>query len=60
MMVMLNSQERYQEDFSKLGEEAGLKIVEVWDFGDTGLVEFAIKDEDIGMNGHAKVSVNGN
>ncbi|KAG7098238.1 hypothetical protein E1B28_000202 [Marasmius oreades] len=51
MMVMANSQERYQEDFAKLGEEAGLKIVKVWDSGDTGLVEFAIEDADIGMKG---------
>ncbi|KAG7090647.1 hypothetical protein E1B28_009748 [Marasmius oreades] len=45
MMVMLNSQERYQEDFARLGKQAGLKIVKVWDFGDTGLVEFAIQED---------------
>ena len=42
MMCLFNSQERYQEDFAKLGRESGLKLVRVWDFGDTGLVEYAL------------------
>ena len=42
MMAMLNSQERRLPDFIKLGEAAGLEFVKLWDFGETGLVEYKL------------------
>jgi hypothetical protein len=42
MMVMLNSQERYLEEFIKLGEEAGLCFEKFWDLGEMGLVELRL------------------
>ncbi|KAH8829594.1 S-adenosyl-L-methionine-dependent methyltransferase [Flagelloscypha sp. PMI_526] len=42
MMCMLNSQERYIEDFIDLGNKSGLKFVKLWDLGDTGVVEYTI------------------
>ena len=40
MMAMLNSQERHLPDFIKLWEDAGLKFVKLWNFGETGLVVY--------------------
>jgi hypothetical protein len=42
MMVMLNSQERYLEEFIKLGEEAGLRFETLWDLGEMAVVEFRL------------------
>ncbi|RDB19776.1 3-O-methyltransferase 2 [Hypsizygus marmoreus] len=42
MMVMLNSKERTLEEFTKLGGEAGLKFVKLWDVGELGVVEFCL------------------
>ena len=42
MMTMLNSQERPLTEFIKLGEAAGLEFVKLWDFGETGLVEYKL------------------
>ena len=42
MMAMLNSQERRLPDFIGLGEAAGLEFVKLWDFGETGLVEYRL------------------
>jgi len=41
-MAMLNSQERRLPDFIQLGEAAGLEFVKLWDFGETGLVEYRL------------------
>jgi hypothetical protein len=42
MMVMLNSQERYLEEFVKLGEEAGLRFEKLWDLGEMSIVELRL------------------
>ena len=43
MMVMLNSKERTLEEFTAIGEKAGLKFVKLWGgCGDMGLVEFRL------------------
>ncbi|KAF9544584.1 S-adenosyl-L-methionine-dependent methyltransferase [Agrocybe pediades] len=42
MMTMLNSEERRLPEFVKLGEAAGLKFEKLWDFGETGLVEYRL------------------
>lgn len=42
MMVLFNSQERHLDHFIKLGEQAGLKFVRVWDLKETGVVEFVL------------------
>ena len=42
MMAMLNSEERQVNDFVRLGESAGLKYERLWDFGETGLVEYRL------------------
>jgi hypothetical protein len=42
MMVMLNSQERYLEEFIKLGEEAGLRFEKLWDLGEMSIVELRL------------------
>ena len=44
MMVMVNSQERRLEEFIKLGQEAGLEFVKLWDLGETGVVEFRLAE----------------
>ncbi|THH16220.1 hypothetical protein EW146_g4386 [Bondarzewia mesenterica] len=40
MLVLLNAGERTLEEFADLGARAGLRFVKLWDFVDTGLVEF--------------------
>jgi hypothetical protein len=42
MMIMLNSQERYLEEFVQLGEEAGLRFEKYWDLGEMGAVELRL------------------
>jgi len=42
MMTMLNSEERRIPEFIQLGEAAGLRFVKLWDFGETGLVEYRL------------------
>jgi len=42
MMTMLNSEERRLPDFIGLGGAAGLEFVKLWDFGETGLVEYKL------------------
>ena len=42
MMTMLNSEERRLPDFIRLGKAAGLEFVKLWDFGETGLVEYKL------------------
>jgi hypothetical protein len=42
MMTMLNSEERRLSDFIRLGDAAGLEFVKLWDFGETGLVEYKL------------------
>lgn len=43
MMVMLNSQERYLEEFIQLGKEAGLRFEKFWDLpGEMGVIELRI------------------
>jgi hypothetical protein len=44
MMSMLNSEERRLSDFIKLGEAAGLQFERLWDFGETGLVEYRLPE----------------
>ncbi|KAJ6590637.1 S-adenosyl-L-methionine-dependent methyltransferase [Mycena vulgaris] len=39
MMILINSKERTLDEYVKLGEEAGLRFVKVWDFGDMSGVE---------------------
>jgi len=46
MMVMLNSQERYLEEFIKLGEEAGLRFEKLWDVGEMGVIEFRLAEAE--------------
>ncbi|THH16261.1 hypothetical protein EW146_g4345 [Bondarzewia mesenterica] len=40
MLILLNAGERTLDEFKDLGVRAGLRIVKVWDFLETGLVEF--------------------
>ena len=42
MMLMWNSKERTLEEFIKIGEEAGLSFVKLWNTGDLGLLEFRL------------------
>lgn len=42
MMILFNSQERHLEHFIKLGQEAGLKFVKVWDLKEMGVIEFIL------------------
>ncbi|KAF8164770.1 S-adenosyl-L-methionine-dependent methyltransferase [Crassisporium funariophilum] len=42
MMTMLNSEERRLSDFIRLGDAAGLKFVKLWNFGETGVVEYQL------------------
>jgi len=42
MMVMMNGKERSLDEFKLLGVEAGLEFVKVWDFVESGMVEFKI------------------
>ncbi|KAI0040338.1 S-adenosyl-L-methionine-dependent methyltransferase, partial [Auriscalpium vulgare] len=41
MLILLNAGERTLEEFKEIGARAGLRFVKVWDFLETGLVEFA-------------------
>ncbi|KAI0049153.1 S-adenosyl-L-methionine-dependent methyltransferase [Auriscalpium vulgare] len=40
MLLVLNAGERTVEEFKTIGARAGLRFVKVWDFLETGLVEF--------------------
>ncbi|KAI0060967.1 S-adenosyl-L-methionine-dependent methyltransferase [Artomyces pyxidatus] len=40
MMNLHNSKERTLEEFAQLGREVGLHVIKVWDFLETGMVEF--------------------
>ncbi|KAK0476361.1 S-adenosyl-L-methionine-dependent methyltransferase [Armillaria novae-zelandiae] len=42
MMCMYNSQERSLDHFVRLGKEAGLQFVRVWDARETSVVEFCL------------------
>ena len=42
MMLMHNGKERTLEEFIKIGEEAGLAFVKLWNTGDMGLLEFRL------------------
>jgi len=45
LMVLVNGQERTLDEYVQLGEEAGLKFMKVWEFGDMSGVELcAIED----------------
>ncbi|ETW76185.1 hypothetical protein HETIRDRAFT_390575 [Heterobasidion irregulare TC 32-1] len=40
MLILLNAGERTLNEFKDIGARAGLRFVQVWDFLETGLVEF--------------------
>jgi len=42
MMLMLNSKERTLEEIIKIGEEAGLSFVRLWNTSESGLLEFRL------------------
>ena len=42
LMLMLNSKLRTLEEFIKIGEEAGLCFVKLWNAGDLSLLEFRL------------------
>ena len=42
MMLVWNSKERILEEFIKIGEEAGLAFVKLWNTSDLGLLEFRL------------------
>ena len=41
-MVMQNGKQRTFEEFLKIGEEAGLSFVKLWNTSDMGLLEFRL------------------
>ncbi|KAI0320877.1 S-adenosyl-L-methionine-dependent methyltransferase [Amylostereum chailletii] len=43
MMALHNSKERTFEEFVELGNVVGLKVVKLWDFVETGMVEFILE-----------------
>jgi len=43
MMAMLNSKERTLAEYINLGDQAGLKVVKLWDCGEMGIVELELK-----------------
>lgn len=43
MMCLFNSQERSLDHFVKLGKEAGLKFVRVWDAREASIIEFCLE-----------------
>jgi hypothetical protein len=45
LMVLVNSQERTLDEYVNLGEEAGLKFMRVWEFGDMSGVELCAKED---------------
>ena len=42
MMLMHNGKERTLEEFIKIGEEAGLCFVKLWNMSDLDLLEFRL------------------
>ena len=42
MMLVFNSKERTLEEFIKMGVEAGLSFVKIWNTSDLGLLEFQL------------------
>ncbi|TFY79378.1 hypothetical protein EWM64_g4627 [Hericium alpestre] len=42
MLAVLNAKERTAEELTELGKQAGLELVRLWDFVDTGLVELKV------------------
>jgi hypothetical protein len=42
LMLVWNSKERTLEEFIKIGEEAGLCFVKLWNMSDLGLLEFRL------------------
>ncbi|KAK1233236.1 hypothetical protein PQX77_003608 [Marasmius sp. AFHP31] len=42
MLAMFNSQERTCEEYTALGAEVGLELVQVWDFAETYMLEFRL------------------
>ncbi|KAJ7857293.1 S-adenosyl-L-methionine-dependent methyltransferase [Mycena olivaceomarginata] len=46
LMVLVNSQERTLDEYVKLGEEAGLKFMKVWEFGDMSGVELCAMEDN--------------
>ncbi|KAJ7243201.1 S-adenosyl-L-methionine-dependent methyltransferase [Mycena haematopus] len=46
LMVLVNSQERTLDEYVKLGEDAGLKFMKVWEFGDMSGVELCATEDD--------------
>ncbi|KAF8194080.1 O-methyltransferase-domain-containing protein [Pholiota molesta] len=51
MMTMFNSEERHLQAYIRLGETSGLAFVKLWDFGESGIVEFRIA-QDSSCDGH--------
>ncbi|KAJ6571689.1 S-adenosyl-L-methionine-dependent methyltransferase [Mycena capillaripes] len=45
LMVLVNGRERTLEEYVKLGEEAGLKFMKVWEFGDMSGVELCATED---------------
>ncbi|KAI0069222.1 S-adenosyl-L-methionine-dependent methyltransferase [Artomyces pyxidatus] len=42
MLTLLNAKERTLEEFARLGEQAGLEVVKVWDCIESGIVEMRL------------------
>jgi hypothetical protein len=51
MMTMFNSEERHLQAYIRLGEASGLAFVKLWDFGESGIVEFRMA-QDSSSDGH--------
>ncbi|KAJ7487793.1 S-adenosyl-L-methionine-dependent methyltransferase [Mycena latifolia] len=45
MMVLINSKERTLDEYVELGEEAGLRFMEVYDFGEMSGVELCARED---------------
>ncbi|KAF7323937.1 Methyltransf-2 domain-containing protein [Mycena kentingensis (nom. inval.)] len=45
LMALLNGGERTLEEYIQLGEQAGLRFVKLWDFGDMSGVEFDLQQQ---------------
>jgi hypothetical protein len=42
MLLCYNSKERSLQEFVQIGEDAGLKFIKLWEFGELGAVEFGL------------------
>ncbi|KAF7349310.1 3-O-methyltransferase 2 [Mycena sanguinolenta] len=45
LMVLVNSQERTLDEYVQLGEQAGLKFLKLWEFGDLSGVELCANED---------------